>query len=68
MVICHCAVVTDRDVVEAVADGVTSLGAACQATRAGTMCGRCIPTLRTLLCAPCPLDPSPAPEVVRAAG
>lgn len=50
MIVCHCRVVTDRDLDAAVADGARTLGAACRATGAAQDCGSCIFTVRALVC------------------
>jgi bacterioferritin-associated ferredoxin len=50
VIVCHCAVVTDRDVVDAWNSGARSLGQACRATGAGTDCGTCVFSLKRLLC------------------
>ena len=50
MIVCHCAVVSDRDVVAAAAQTGCSLAAVCRATGAGQSCGGCVPTVRDLLC------------------
>ena len=42
MIICHCAVVSDRVVTEAVASGAWSLAQVCRATDAGRDCGACV--------------------------
>lgn len=55
MYICHCAVVTDRDVVRTIDSGASTLAELCRTTRAGQGCGRCVSTLRDLLCQHCPV-------------
>jgi len=50
VIVCHCAVVTDRDVTDAWDAGARSLGQACRATGAGADCGTCVFTLKRLLC------------------
>ena len=50
MIVCHCAVVTDRDVVDAWDSGARSLGRACRATGAGADCGTCVFSLKRVLC------------------
>ena len=50
MIVCHCAVVTDRDVKDAWDSGARSLGQACRTTGAGTDCGTCVFSLKRLLC------------------
>ena len=42
MIICQCAVVSDRVVTEAVASGARSLAQVCRATDAGRDCGACV--------------------------
>lgn len=50
MIVCHCAVVTDRDVTNAWETGARSLGAVCRATGAGTDCGTCVFSVKRILC------------------
>lgn len=50
MIVCHCAVVNDREVIQAWDAGARSLGQACRATGAGTDCGSCVFSLKRLLC------------------
>ncbi|MDC5696670.1 (2Fe-2S)-binding protein [Intrasporangium calvum] len=52
MIVCHCAVVTDRDLAGAYSGGATTLAKACQSTGAGRQCGSCVPSVRRLLCEP----------------
>ncbi len=69
MFVCHCAVVTDRDVVESIANGARCMADVARETSAGRGCGRCIPTLRMLVCQHGPVSAGPASrEGVRAAG
>jgi bacterioferritin-associated ferredoxin len=49
MIVCHCRVVTDRDVNTALADGARSVGAVCRITGAAQDCGSCIFTVKTLV-------------------
>ena len=49
MIVCHCRVVTDRDVDAALADGARSVGAVCRTTGAAQGCGSCIFTLKALV-------------------
>jgi bacterioferritin-associated ferredoxin len=42
VIICHCAVVSDRLVTEAIAAGARSLAQVCTATNAGRDCGACV--------------------------
>jgi bacterioferritin-associated ferredoxin len=50
VIFCHCAVVGDRQVAEAVADGADTVAAVCKATGAGQQCGTCIFSVRRVLC------------------
>jgi bacterioferritin-associated ferredoxin len=50
VIVCHCRVVTDRAVVEAVQEGARSLAAICRATGAGQDCGSCVFSLKRLVC------------------
>ena len=65
MLVCHCAVVTDRDVVASIASGARNVADICRATAAGRGCGGCVATLRALACEHCPLA-GVSREVVRA--
>ena len=49
MIICQCAVVSDRSVTEAVASGARSLAQVCRATQAGRDCGSCVFAVRRVL-------------------
>ena len=42
MIICHCAVVSDQLLTEAVESGARTLGHVCRATNAGRDCGACV--------------------------
>lgn len=50
MIVCHCRVVTDRDVDAALTDGARSVGAVCRSTGAAQECGSCVFTVRALVC------------------
>ncbi|HET7305120.1 MAG TPA: (2Fe-2S)-binding protein [Segeticoccus sp.] len=50
MIICHCEVVTDRDVRDALDQGAGTLAEACRATGAGQSCGGCVFSVKALLC------------------
>ncbi len=50
VIVCHCRVVTDRAVADAVRAGARSLGSACKATGAGQDCGACVFSLKRLVC------------------
>jgi bacterioferritin-associated ferredoxin len=71
MIVCHCAVVSDRSVTAAVQAGARTLSGVCRSTGAGKNCGACVFSLRRLLCEHAPTDitvsDSPEPEVSVAA-
>ena len=50
VIVCHCGVVNDRAVVDALKSGAQTLGGVCRATGAGQSCGACVFSLRRLLC------------------
>ena len=50
MIVCHCRVVSDREVTRAVDEGARSLAAVCRATGAGRDCGACVLSVKRLLC------------------
>ena len=50
VIVCHCRVVTDRAVVDAVRDGARSLAGVCRSTGAGQDCGACVFSLKRLVC------------------
>jgi bacterioferritin-associated ferredoxin len=50
VIVCHCRVVTDRDVADAVGRGARSLGRVCRSTGAGQDCGACVFSLKRLMC------------------
>ncbi|WP_432831871.1 nitrite reductase large subunit NirB [Dactylosporangium sp. CA-092794] len=49
--VCSCNAVTQGQVVAAIADGCTDVGALKECTRAGTSCGSCVPLLKQILSA-----------------
>jgi bacterioferritin-associated ferredoxin len=49
MFVCHCAVVTDHDVLNSLANGSRCLADVCRDTGAGRNCGGCVDTLRSLV-------------------
>ncbi|MCF6508678.1 (2Fe-2S)-binding protein [Blastococcus sp. MG754426] len=55
MYVCHCTVVTDRDVLEAIANGARCVADVARATGAGRTCGNCVTSLRELVCQHCPV-------------
>lgn len=50
MIVCHCEVVSDREVVESIDGGARTLAQVCRATGAGRNCGGCVFSLKRLLC------------------
>jgi bacterioferritin-associated ferredoxin len=50
LIVCHCRVVSDRDVDAALAEGARTVAAVCRATGAAQDCGSCIFTLKSLVC------------------
>jgi bacterioferritin-associated ferredoxin len=50
VIVCHCRVVTDRAVVDAVRGGARSLAGVCRSTGAGQDCGACVFSLKRLVC------------------
>jgi bacterioferritin-associated ferredoxin len=55
MYVCHCSVVTDRDVLESIANGARCVADVARQTGAGRTCGNCISSLRDLVCQHCPV-------------
>ena len=61
MIVCHCRVVTDRAVADAVRNGARSLSGVCRSTGAGQDCGACVFSVRRLVCEHgSPLGPVPS--------
>jgi bacterioferritin-associated ferredoxin len=50
VIVCHCRVVTDRQVAEVIRQGAASLGGVCRSTGAGQDCGSCVFSLKRLVC------------------
>ena len=63
MIVCHCQVVTDRDVVAAVEAGARSVAAVCRSTGAGRDCGSCVFSLKRLVCEHGTTLVAPVPEL-----
>ena len=53
MYVCHCAVVTDGDILESIANGARCVADVARQTGAGRTCGNCIGSLRDLVCQHC---------------
>ena len=62
MYVCHCAVVTDGDIVESIANGARCVADVARQTGAGRTCGNCVSTLRDLVCQHCPVRAERATE------
>lgn len=50
MIFCHCAVVGDRQVADAVRAGARTVAQVCRSTGAGQQCGSCVFSVRRVLC------------------
>jgi bacterioferritin-associated ferredoxin len=55
MYVCHCTVVSDRDILASIADGARCVADVARATGAGRTCGGCVETVRELVCQHCPV-------------
>ena len=49
MIICHCAVVSDQRLTEAVESGAHTLAHVCRATNAGRDCGACVFSVKRVI-------------------
>jgi bacterioferritin-associated ferredoxin len=50
VIVCHCRVVSDRAVAEALRSGAGSLAGVCRSTGAGQDCGACVFSVKRLVC------------------
>ena len=50
MIVCHCHVVNDAAIADAVGSGARSLSEVCRSTGAGRDCGACVFSVRRLVC------------------
>jgi bacterioferritin-associated ferredoxin len=50
VIVCHCGVVSDKAVTDAVDAGARTLAGVCRSTGAGQNCGVCVFSIRRLLC------------------
>lgn len=67
MIVCHCAVVSDRDIRSAIACGAADECSIASACGAGLRCGGCLPAIRQLLAERgLPVDPLLDPAGIRA--
>jgi bacterioferritin-associated ferredoxin len=67
MIVCHCQVVSDGKVVDAIESGARTLSGICRSTGAGKNCGACVFSLKRLLCEHGRPLPALPPEVEVAA-
>ena len=63
MLVCHCRVVSERQIDEALAAGASDARAVVRATRAGTGCGGCLSSLRARIEQALAPDAAPAPAL-----
>ena len=68
MYVCHCAVVTDGDILESIANGARCVADVARQTGAGRTCGNCVSTLRDLVCQHCPVRAERDAEVTAELG
>jgi bacterioferritin-associated ferredoxin len=50
VIVCHCGVVNDRAVSDAIRSGARTLSGVCKSTGAGQNCGTCVFSIKRLLC------------------
>ena len=50
MIVCHCRVVSDRDVTRAIGEGARTVAGVCRRTGAAQDCATCIFTVKALVC------------------
>ena len=50
MIVCHCGVVSSRDIDEAWEQGARSVQEVCHRTGAGLSCGTCVFSIQQILC------------------
>jgi bacterioferritin-associated ferredoxin len=50
VIVCHCGVVTDRQVSAALDAGARTVGSVCRATGAGKDCGGCVFSVKRMVC------------------
>jgi bacterioferritin-associated ferredoxin len=67
MIVCHCGVVSDRDISAAVSDGARSLYEVCRQTGSAQDCGSCIFAVKKILCQHGDVLAPAVPEVAGAA-
>jgi bacterioferritin-associated ferredoxin len=68
MIVCHCKVVTDREIVDCIDHGARSVGQICRSSGVGQDCGGCVFSVKRLLCDyEAAVHAEPVPEVASAA-
>jgi bacterioferritin-associated ferredoxin len=67
VIVCHCRVVTDGDITDALQDGARTVSEVCRRTGAGQNCGSCIFSVKQIVCQHGNPILSPVAEVSRAA-
>lgn len=50
MIVCHCKVVNDRAIADAVGAGARTVGQVCNSTGAGRECGACVFAVKRVMC------------------
>jgi bacterioferritin-associated ferredoxin len=67
VIVCHCRVVNDTAITDAVERGAVTLADVCRSTGAGADCGTCVFSVKRLLCEHDVSRQSAMPEVAHAA-
>jgi bacterioferritin-associated ferredoxin len=67
MIVCHCGVVSSRDITKAWDEGARSLPEVCDRTGAAKNCGTCVFSVRQVLCEHVQHSDIAGEETVRAA-
>jgi bacterioferritin-associated ferredoxin len=67
VIVCHCKVVNDRAIGDAVAAGARTVSQVCNATGAGRDCGACVFAVKRVVCQHEATVPVPSLEVEGAA-
>jgi bacterioferritin-associated ferredoxin len=67
MIVCHCSVVSSRDVAQALDTGARTVSEVCRRTGAGQNCGTCVFSVRQVVCEHEARRTAEAEETIRAA-
>ena len=67
MIVCHCKVVNDRAIADAVAAGARTVGQVCNSTGAARECGACVFAVKRVMCQHEATAPAASMEVEGAA-